>query len=84
MLLLVRLISETMKEYADGFYQLFLLVKLQVLLLIVMAHGNVSPAVLPLAEARPGWKVLRVLGNFLDLPDFSILVVNKFVMRYNR
>ena len=23
----------------------------------------------PLAEARPGWKVLRVLGNLLDLPD---------------
>ncbi|MDR2093081.1 MAG: NADH-quinone oxidoreductase subunit NuoG [Azoarcus sp.] len=26
---------------------------------------------LPPGEARPGWKVLRVLGNLLDLPGFS-------------
>ncbi|MBS0358633.1 MAG: NADH-quinone oxidoreductase subunit G [Proteobacteria bacterium] len=25
----------------------------------------------PFSEARPGWKVLRVLGNFFDLPDFE-------------
>ncbi|MFA7664581.1 MAG: NADH-quinone oxidoreductase subunit NuoG [Burkholderiaceae bacterium] len=25
----------------------------------------------PLGEARPGWKVLRVLGNLLDLPGFD-------------
>lgn len=25
----------------------------------------------PFAEARPGWKVLRVLANCLDLPDFE-------------
>lgn len=24
------------------------------------------------ADSRPGWKVLRVLGNFLSLPDFDI------------
>ena len=28
-------------------------------------------AVKPLGEARPGWKVLRVLGNLLGLPDFD-------------
>ncbi len=28
-------------------------------------------AVAPPGEARPGWKVLRVLGNLLDLPDFG-------------
>ena len=28
-------------------------------------------AVPPLGEARPGWKVLRVLGNLLDLPGFD-------------
>jgi NADH-quinone oxidoreductase subunit G len=28
-------------------------------------------AVQPLAETKPGWKVLRVLGNFLDLPEFD-------------
>jgi NADH-quinone oxidoreductase subunit G len=27
--------------------------------------------VMPLGEARPGWKVLRVLGNELDLPGFD-------------
>ena len=25
----------------------------------------------PLGEARPGWKILRVLGNVLNLPDFD-------------
>ena len=28
-------------------------------------------AVAPLGETRPAWKVLRVLGNFLDLPGFD-------------
>ena len=28
-------------------------------------------AVLPQGEARPGWKVLRVLGNFLELEGFD-------------
>jgi len=28
-------------------------------------------AVAPPGEARPGWKVLRVLGNLVDLPDFG-------------
>ena len=30
-------------------------------------------AVNPLGEARPGWKVLRVLGNTLQLPGFDYL-----------
>jgi len=30
-----------------------------------------SGTVQPLGEARPGWKVLRVLGNFLDVPGFD-------------
>ena len=25
----------------------------------------------PVGESRPGWKVLRVLGNLLDLPGFD-------------
>ena len=25
----------------------------------------------PVGESRPGWKVLRVLGNLLDIPDFD-------------
>jgi NADH-quinone oxidoreductase subunit G len=28
-------------------------------------------AAAPVGEARPGWKVLRVLGNLLDLPNFE-------------
>jgi len=28
-------------------------------------------AVLPLGESRPGWKVLRVLGNYLELDGFD-------------
>jgi len=28
-------------------------------------------AVKPLGEARPAWKVLRVLGNLLDVPGFD-------------
>ena len=27
----------------------------------------------PVGEARPGWKVLRVLGNLLDIPDFDFV-----------
>src|SRR5690606_26140385 len=27
----------------------------------------------PKGEARPGWKVLRVLGNLLDVPDFDYM-----------
>jgi NADH-quinone oxidoreductase subunit G len=30
-----------------------------------------NPAILPAAEARPAWKVLRVLGNLLDLQGFD-------------
>ena len=32
-------------------------------------------AVPPPGEARPGWKILRVLGNFLELPGFDYLSV---------
>jgi NADH-quinone oxidoreductase subunit G len=28
-------------------------------------------AALPVGEARPGWKILRVLGNLLNLPGFE-------------
>ncbi|HMV06427.1 MAG TPA: NADH-quinone oxidoreductase subunit NuoG [Accumulibacter sp.] len=30
-----------------------------------------SGALRPFADARPGWKVLRVLGNLLELPGFA-------------
>ncbi|MBU6258088.1 MAG: NADH-quinone oxidoreductase subunit NuoG [Burkholderiales bacterium] len=40
----------------------------------VNAEGRVQSfhgVVKPLAETRPAWKVLRVLGNLLDLPGFD-------------
>jgi len=40
----------------------------------VSAEGRVQSfngAVRPAGEARPGWKVLRVLGNLLQLPGFE-------------
>ncbi len=32
---------------------------------------SVPGAASPVGESRPGWKVLRVLGNLLDLPGFE-------------
>lgn len=32
---------------------------------------NMRGTARPLGEARPGWKVLRVLGNYLQLPGFE-------------
>ena len=32
---------------------------------------SVPGAATPVGESRPGWKVLRVLGNLLDLPGFD-------------
>ncbi|WP_300451317.1 NADH-quinone oxidoreductase subunit NuoG [Accumulibacter sp.] len=40
----------------------------------VNAEGRLQSfkgVVRPLGDARPGWKVLRVLGNLLDLPGFD-------------
>ena len=34
-------------------------------------------AVLPRGESRPAWKILRVLGNFFDLPDFDYLTLDQ-------
>ncbi len=34
---------------------------------------SVPGAAKPVGESRPGWKVLRVLGNLLDLPGFDYL-----------
>ncbi len=34
-------------------------------------HQEFRAAVAPLGEARPGWKILRMLGNLLALPGFE-------------
>jgi len=36
-----------------------------------------APAVMPQGEARPAWKILRVLGNFRGLPDFDYISVEE-------
>ena len=38
-------------------------------------HANAAAA--PLGEARPAWKILRVLGNFLDLDGFEFMSLNE-------
>ena len=46
----------------------------------VNAEGRVQSfhaVVKPLAETRPGWKVLRVLGNMLGLPGFEYESANE-------
>ena len=42
----------------------------------INAEGRIqsfSGVTRPLGEARPGWKILRVLGNLLSLPGFSFV-----------
>lgn len=34
-----------------------------------------EPAILPFAESRPGWKILRVLGNLCGLTDFEYTTI---------
>src|SRR5690606_28655344 len=36
-----------------------------------------APASVPCAESQPAWKVLRVLGNLFELPDFKYKTVNQ-------
>ncbi|MDD9883988.1 MAG: NADH-quinone oxidoreductase subunit NuoG [Gammaproteobacteria bacterium] len=36
-----------------------------------------AAAARPLGEARPAWKILRVLGNFLDLPGFDYVSLDE-------
>ena len=65
-------ISETMQEYADVVLPIVPFSETSgTFINCNSTWQSFNTAVLPLAEARPGWKVLRVLGNFLDLPDFS-------------
>ncbi len=38
-----------------------------------------TAAIEPEGEARPGWKVLRVLGNFMNLPGFDYVSLDEIV-----
>ena len=65
-------ISDTMRNYADVILPVVPVSETAGTL--VNCNGTwqrFAAAVKPLADARPGWKVLRVLANFLDLADFT-------------
>ncbi|MDZ4146338.1 MAG: NADH-quinone oxidoreductase subunit NuoG [Burkholderiales bacterium] len=51
---------------------------------LVNAEGRIQgfhAVVRPLGETRPGWKVLRVLGNMLGLPEFDFESTQDVVAR---
>ncbi len=51
---------------------------------LVNAEGRIQgfhAVVRPLGETRPGWKVLRVLGNMLGLPEFGFESTQDVVAR---
>ncbi len=45
---------------------------------------SVAGATPPVGEARPGWKVLRVLGNLLNLPSFDYLSSDEITAELRR
>ncbi|HEX7047232.1 MAG TPA: NADH-quinone oxidoreductase subunit NuoG [Gammaproteobacteria bacterium] len=71
---LTSFVTDTMKDYAD-------------VLLPIGTFGETAGSYInaegtwqsfggaskPIGEARPAWKVLRVLGNLLDVPDFDYM-----------
>ncbi len=65
-------VTETMRRYADVLLPITPFTETSGTYVNVEGRwqsftGNVSP----LAESRPGWKVLRVMGNFLKLAGFD-------------
>ncbi len=64
--------SEAMKEYADVLLPIGWFTETSGT--FVNAEGrwqSFGGVAVPPDDVRPGWKVLRVLGNFLDLKDFD-------------
>ncbi len=67
-------VTQTMKDYADVILPISTFAETSGT--YVNAEGawqSFAGAVAPQGEARPGWKVLRVLGNLLNLDDFDYL-----------
>lgn len=65
-------VSDTMREYADVLLPVAPFTETSGT--FVNCEGRVQSfqgVVRPLGDARPAWKVLRVLGNLLDLPGFE-------------
>ncbi len=44
---------------------------------------NAKVAVTPKGEARPGWKILRVMGNFLELNGFEQITIDDVTEEIN-
>jgi NADH-quinone oxidoreductase subunit G len=65
-------VTETMRDYADVILPIVPYTETAGTFINCNAKWQSFDAVVnPLGEARPGWKVLRVLGNFLDLSGFD-------------
>lgn len=65
-------VTDTMRDYADVILPIVPFTETSGT--FVNCNGtwqNFNAAVAPRGEARPGWKILRVLGNFLDLNGFD-------------
>ena len=64
--------SETMKQYADVLLPIALSAEMSGTYINVEGQSqSFTGAVPPVGEARPAWKILRVLGNLLNLETFE-------------
>ena len=67
-------VTDSMKDYADVILPLASFSETSGT--FVNAEGywqSVNGATAPLGESRPGWKILRVLGNMFELDDFDFM-----------
>ena len=64
--------SEAMSEYADVILPIAAFAEIEgTFINLAGVWQSFSAAVSPYADSRPAWRVLRVLGNLLDLPGFE-------------
>lgn len=64
--------SETMQQYADVLLPIALFAETSGTYINVEGQSqSFTGAVPPIGEARPAWKILRVLGNLLNLETFE-------------
>ena len=64
--------SETMKQYADVLLPIALFAETSGTYINVEGQSqSFTGAVPPVGEARPAWKILRVMGNLLNLETFD-------------
>lgn len=68
--------SEAAREYADVLLPMAAFTESSGT--FINCEGRAQPAhaaTSPLGESRPAWKILRVLGNFFDLPGFDYVTL---------